>query len=103
MVDIAWLSEAHHLEVIGIEGSMWTAQRIPSLAPLAGLKGLRAVLAVSTHLDDKDLAPLAECPNLEFLHCAMIASWEEFERLQRSMPTLVCTWFRPESWRMLGR
>ena len=102
MADIAWLSEAHHLEVIGIEGSTWTAQRIPSIAPLAGLQGLRAFLAVSTHLGDKDLSPLAECPNLEFLHCAMIAPREEFERLQRRMPNVVCTWFRPESWRMLG-
>lgn len=103
MADIAWLSEAHHLEVIGIEGSTWTTQIIPSLAPLAGLKRLRALLAVSTRLGDKDLLPLAECPNLEFLHCAMVAPREEFERLQRRMPTLVCNWFRPESWQTLGR
>ncbi|MBM1172050.1 hypothetical protein [Microvirga arabica] len=103
MADITWLSGAHHLEVIGIEGSTWTDQKIPSLAPLAGLKGLRAFLAVSTRLDDKDLSPLAECPNLEFLHCAMIAPREEFERLHRRMPNVVCSWFRPERWGMLGR
>lgn len=98
MADISWLSDAHHLEVIGIEGSMWTAQKIPTLAPLAGLRGMRAFLAVSTRLGDKDLSPLAECPQLDFLGCARFAPRAEFERLRQRKPDLVCTWFRPEAW-----
>lgn len=99
LTDIVWLAEAHHLEVIGIEGSMWTDQKIPTLAPLAGLRGLRALLATSTRLGDRDLSPLADCPRLDFLGCARFAPREEFERLQQRKPDLVCTWFRPEAWR----
>ena len=98
MVDIAWLAGAHHLEVLGIEGSMWTAQKIPTLAPLAGLRGLRAFFATSTRLGDHDLSPIAELPRLELLGCARFAPREEFERLHQRKPDLVCTWFRPEAW-----
>lgn len=99
MDDIAWLAGAHHLEVIGIEGSTWTTQRIPTLAPLAGLEGLRAFLAVSTRLGDEDLSPLARCTRLEFLGCARFAPREEFERLHARKPDLVCRWFLPTAWR----
>lgn len=103
MADIAWLAGAHHLEVIGIEGSMWTKQKIPTLAPLAGLKGLRAFFATSTRLGDKNLSPLAECPKLELLGCAQFVPREEFERLHRMRPDLVCSWFQPEIWAAIGR
>lgn len=102
LATIDWLSGAHHLEVVGIEGSTWTIQKIPSLLPLAGLRGLRAFFAVSTRLGDKSLASLADCPNLEFLGCANFAPREEFERLRNRKPDLVCTWFRPESWQMIS-
>jgi hypothetical protein len=98
MTDISWLADSHHLEVIGIEGSMWTEQRIPTLRPLAGLWSLRAFFAVSARLGDRDLSPLAECPNLQFLGCARLAPRDEFERLHARKPTLVCSWFRPEQW-----
>lgn len=98
LTDLDWLADATHLEVLGIEGSMWTAQRIPSLTPLAGLTGLRAFFAVSSRLDDHSLAPLAECPRLELLSCARMAPRDEFEQLHARRPDLVCTWFRPEAW-----
>ncbi len=99
MTDIEWLADAHHLEVLGVEGSMWTVQRIPTLRPLGGLRGLRALFATSVRLGDTDLSPLADCPQLEMLGCARFAPREEFERLQARKPDLVCTWFRPEAWR----
>lgn len=98
MVDISWLAGADHLEVLGVEGSMWTVQKIPTLKPLAGLRSMRAFLAVSTRLADHDLSPLAECPRLEFLGCARLAPRDEFERLHDMKPDLICTWFRPEIW-----
>lgn len=96
--DLEWLADAHHLEVLGIEGSMWTEQKIPTLRPLAGLRGLRAFFATSTRLGDGDLSPLAECPQLELLGSARFAPREEFERLHARKPDLVCSWFRPEMW-----
>ena len=98
MAGLDWLRDAHHLEVIGIQGGMWSPYKIPSLKPLAGLRSLRAFLGVSTGLADKQLMPLAGCPNLEFLNIARVAPRDEFERLHAAKPNLVCSWFRPERW-----
>lgn len=103
MTDIGWLAGAHHLEVIGIEGSMWADQKIPTLAPIGGLRGLRAFFATSARLGDKDLSPLAECPRLEYLHCTRLVRQEEFERLHRLKPDLVCYWFQPAVWDAIER
>lgn len=98
MKDIEWLADAHHLDVIGIEGSMWTMQKVPSLAPLAGLKGMRAFMATSVRLGEKNLFPLAECPRLEYLSCARFVPREEFEMLRKLKPGLRCSWFDPDMW-----
>lgn len=98
MADLHWLSEAHHLEVIGIEGGTWSPYRIPSLAPLAGLRSLRAFFGVSTKLADKNLQPLADCPSLQYLRIACVAPQAQFDQLQTAMPNLVCHWFRSEMW-----
>jgi len=98
MKDIAWLADAHHLEVIGIEGSTWTQQKVPSLSPLRGLEGMKAFFATSVRIGDNDLSPLAACPQLEFLECARCVPRSEFERLQRLRPDLICYWFRWHMW-----
>ncbi|WP_282605189.1 hypothetical protein [Pelagibius sp. Alg239-R121] len=87
-----FLSNAHHLQRIGIEGSMWTKQKIDSLAPLRGLKALESLFMTSVQLTDKDLSYLAECPQLLELHCARFAPKANFERLRRLMPGLQCRW-----------
>jgi hypothetical protein len=102
MPDLQWLSDAHHLEVIGIEGGMWSPYRIPSLMPLAGLRQLQAFLGTSTKLADKQLLPLADCDRLQYLGIACVAPREEFERLQRARPDLVCSWFRAETWNAIA-
>lgn len=102
MADIEWLADAHHLEVIGIEGTTWNMQKVPSLAPLAGLRGLRAFFAGSIRLGDTDLSPLARCRRLEHLSCHRLAPREEFERLHRLKPDLFCAWFDPEMWEPIG-
>ena len=99
MEDLSWLSRAHHLEVIGIEGGTWSAYNIPSLSPLAGLKSLRAFLGVSTELADKSLQPLADCPSLEYLRIACVAPKAQFEQLNAAKPDLICEWFRPGMWK----
>lgn len=101
MANLDWLREAHHLEVIGIEGGMWSPYKIASLQPLAGLPSLKAFLGVSTRLADKSLAPLAHCPNLAYLGIACVAPKAEFDRLKAAKPGLACDWFRSESWAAL--
>lgn len=98
MPNIEWLREAHHLEVIGIEGAIDCDYTIANLAPLAGLRSLRAFLGVSTRLADKSLMPLAECPKLEFLAIARCAPRSEFEHLHRVRPDIFCRWFDPKAW-----
>lgn len=97
--DLDWLNSAHHLEVIGIEGGMDSNATIPSLRPLAGLRSLQAFLATSTRLTDKNLMPLAECPNLRFLGIARVAPQAEFERLKQARPDIHCSWFDPGMWK----
>jgi hypothetical protein len=101
MTDLGWLGDAHHLEVIGIEGGMLSPYAIPSLQPLAGLHSLRAFLGVSTKLADKSLEPLAACPRLAYLGIACVAPQAEFDRLKAAKPDLVCDWFRPAAWTRL--
>lgn len=103
MANLDWLGNAHHLDVIGIEGGMWSPYKVESLRPLAGLRSLRAFLGVSTKLLDKDLMPLADCPRLEFLSIACVAPRSEFERLKAAKPNLVCQWFDPAIWAAMGR
>lgn len=97
--DIEWLHEAHDLEVIGIEGGMDTPAKIPSLRPLAGLRSLEAFLATSIRLADKDLMPLAECPNLRFFGIARVAPQTEFQKLMQARPDIHCSWFDPSAWK----
>ena len=98
LANLDWLNSANHLEVIGIEGGMWSPMTIPSLSPLADLKSLQAFLGTSTKLTDKNLMPLAGCPNLKFIGIARVAPRNEFERLSQARPDIYCEWFRPEMW-----
>ena len=98
MPNLDWLEDAHHLEVIGIEGAIDKDFKIESLAPLAGLRSLRAFLGVSTRLSDKSLMPLARCSRLEFLDIARCVPRSEFERLHEARPDVVCRWFDPKAW-----
>ncbi|MFN3815240.1 hypothetical protein [Brevundimonas sp.] len=98
MTEIDWLRGADHIEVLGIEGSIWKPHVIPSLAPLSGLKSLKAFFATSVRLKDQDLSALGSCPRLEYLSCARFAPRASFERLHALNSRLVCRWFGPEGW-----
>ncbi|MGZ8347848.1 MAG: hypothetical protein ACXWUP_12125 [Allosphingosinicella sp.] len=96
--DVEWLADAHHLESLGVEGSLWTKQRLTGVGPFAGLRGVRGLFLTSVRLEAKDLTPLADCPRLELLGCARFAPRAQFERLHRQRPELKCTWFDPLMW-----
>ncbi|RYZ65781.1 MAG: hypothetical protein EOP09_13730 [Proteobacteria bacterium] len=98
MTDLEWLSEAHHLEVIGIEGGTWSPYNVPTLKPLAGLRSLKAFLGVSIKVADQSLAPFVHCPTLEYLGIACVAPKAEFDDLKKARPKLICNWFRDEMW-----
>ena len=87
-----FLSNAHRLQSIGVEGSMWTAQKIETLAPLGGLGALDALFMTGVRLKDKNLSYLASCPSLRVLQCARFAPKAQFERLRHLKPNLQCNW-----------
>ena len=93
MDGLEWLDPLKgQLWSLGIEGSMWTMQKVPSLAPLAGF-GFEALFLTSVRLTDKDLTPLAACPNLKYLACARFAPKASFDALKALRPDISCTWF----------
>jgi hypothetical protein len=93
MSGLEWLEPLKgQLSSLGIEGSIWTMQKVPSLAPLAGF-GFEALFMTSVRLADKDLTPLASCPNLSYLQCARFAPKNKFEELKALRPDIACLWF----------
>jgi len=93
MRGLEWLAPLKgQLTSLGIEGSIWTLQKVPSLAPLAGF-AFEALCLTSVQLADKDLTPLATCPNLRHLGCARFAPKARFEELKALRPDIACSWF----------
>lgn len=92
LVDLEFLRDAHHLRVIGVEGSFTTHQKLASLQPLAGLRNLEVLFLAAVRLKDKDITCLAECPKLWALESARFAPKAQFDQLRRLMPDLECRW-----------
>ena len=57
------------------------------------LKTIFILPAPSVRLADKDLTPLANCPNLRYLQCARFAPKKRFEELKALRPDIECLWF----------
>lgn len=90
--DIEFLDNTQCLEVLGIEGSMYTKQKIPTLQPISKLKSLESVFLTSVQLTDKNLDYLADLPKLRYLSCARFAPKSSFQSLRNLMPNLNCSW-----------
>jgi hypothetical protein len=85
-------SDAHHIKALGIEGGMYTKQKIQSLKPLEGLKALEVLFMSSVQLEDKNLNYLATIPQLKALECDRFAPKGSFQELRKLMPKLSCGW-----------
>lgn len=98
MIDLSWLRPLHdRLKVLGIEGGMYSVQRIPTLAPLEGF-ALHALFLTSTSLADQSLAALHNMETLRYLGTARNAPFDEFAALRAARPQLQCDWFDPAMW-----
>lgn len=98
MSDLNWLRPlSGRLRVLGIEGGMYTAQRIPTLRPLEEF-ALDALFLTNTVLGDKSFAPLHGMTGLIFLGTSRNAPRTEFEALHEALPQLYCDWFQPAMW-----
>ena len=98
LTSLDWLRPLKdRLVALGIEGSLYTAQAIPTLAPLEGF-ALEALFLTNTRLADQDLSPIATMPNLRFLGTAMNAPRAQFMALKAARPALECGWFDEAIW-----
>ena len=92
LTDLNFLDGNKELSAIGVEGSMYTKQKVASLEPISCMKSLEAIFLTSVQLGDKNLDYLASLPKLEFLSCARFAPRPSFDSLRDLMPKLVCNW-----------
>lgn len=98
MHSLDWLRPLKdRLLALGIEGSTWTTQTIPSLAPLEGF-ALEGLFLTGTELLDQKLAPIATMPRIRFLGSALNAPRREFFALRDQKPDLECQWFDEAAW-----
>ena len=97
--DLRWLRPLKdRLEMLGLDGSINTTQRLDTLDPLDGFAFSRLSL-VSASVKDKDLSPLITCRNLTKLECAKaVSTFEGFMALADARPDIACQWFDPEWW-----
>ena len=86
--DISPLGGCVQLLGLGIDGSMWTTQRVNSLAPLRRLIGLKYLSITNLRAADRSLAPLCGLHNLERLHIAKWWPEAQVEELKRNHPRL---------------
>lgn len=96
--DLEWLRPLkNRLIALGVEGSTWTKQRIPTLAALDGFS-LEALCITNTELMDQDLSPVATMPNLRYFGTALNAPKSQFMALKAKKPHLECSWFDEDIW-----
>jgi hypothetical protein len=85
--DFSPVSGLTQLEGLGIDGSMWTRQRLRSLKPLAGLTELRQLTLTNTQAADKSFEPLLGLHKLERFDCSWNYPEAEFLKLSQ-LPNL---------------
>jgi hypothetical protein len=91
--DLSALAEMTQLTALAVEGSVWSAMRVATLAPLAALQGLESLFLTNLRVADRSLRPLHALPALRELHCARFFPVAEFEALAAASPALACSWF----------
>jgi len=85
--DFSVLSNLTNLEGLGIDGSMWTTQKIETLKPLANLSKLKYLSLISTQLKDKSFDPILNLTELVYFQSSWNYPETEFEKL-KSLPKL---------------
>lgn len=99
LFDLRWMRPLkNRLEVLGLDGSINTTQKLESLDPLDGF-AFRELSLVSASVNDKDLSPLITCRNLTELKCAKaVSTFDGFMALADARPDMKCQWFDPDWW-----
>jgi len=85
--DFGVLSKLTNLEGLGIDGSIWTAQKIDTLKPLANLHNLKYLTLTNTRIKDKSFDPLLSLTEMVRFNSSWNYPEEEFEKL-KALPKL---------------
>jgi len=91
--DFSPLLALDQLEVLAVTGSMWTRQKVASLAPFAQMTWLKS-LAIDT-ASVKSLRPLASLTRLQSLGLGGNLPMQEYAWLAAKLPNTECRWFNP--------
>ncbi|GJQ61069.1 MAG: hypothetical protein SCALA702_01220 [Melioribacteraceae bacterium] len=81
--DFSILSNLTQLRRLGIDGSIWTAQKIESLKPISKLVNLQYLSTTNSKIQDKSFEPLLGLENLIRFNCSWNYPLEEFEKLKK--------------------
>lgn len=85
--DFSIISELTHLEGLGIDGSIWTAQKIDTLKPIENLANLKYLTTTNSKIKDKSFDPILRLNNLVRFNCSWNYPETEFEKL-KNIPNL---------------
>ncbi|HKW00655.1 MAG TPA: leucine-rich repeat domain-containing protein [Vicinamibacterales bacterium] len=80
------------LRVLFLAGGMYRPIRVPSLAPLAGARGLLSLTLSGFRVADRSLAPLAHLRSVRILELPLHFAAEEFKTLATALPHARGTW-----------
>jgi hypothetical protein len=87
IIDFSPLSKLTQLEGLGVDGSIWTAQKINDLKFIEPLKNLKYFTMTNSRLKVKNFDPILQLPNLKYFSSSWNYPESEFDKLKLH-PTL---------------
>jgi hypothetical protein len=85
--DFSVISNLTNLKGLGIDGSMWTAQKIDTLKPIGHLIGLKYLTLTNSRIKDKSFDPILNLNELVRFNSSWNYPENEFKKL-KSLPNL---------------
>lgn len=82
IIDFSVIGELTHLEGLGIDGSIWTAQKIENIDFIGSLHRLKYLTLTNTQMKQKSFDSLLNLEHLERFNCSWNYPEKEFEKLK---------------------
>ncbi|MBJ7428026.1 MAG: hypothetical protein JHD28_03585 [Bacteroidia bacterium] len=82
IIDFSVIGNLTQLEGLGLNGSIWTAQKLDNIEFISSLQQLRYLTLTSTQIKQKSFDPLLKLQQLERFDCSWNYPEKEFEKLK---------------------
>lgn len=82
IVDFSVIGKLTQLQGLGIDGSIWTAQKLENIEFTSSLQALKYLTLTNTQMEQKSFDPLLKLQNLERFNCSWNYPETEFEKLK---------------------